>query len=614
MPFGTCIVPEGGVLFRLWAPGAEKIDLCLTADRRGMQVCPMARQPNGWFSFHHPTAEAGHHYQFKIDNGLMVPDPASRAQAHDIHGPSVVCNPSAFCWHDTDWQGRPWEEAVIYELHVGAFSPGGTFTDVKKRLNYLGKLGVSAIELMPLAQFPGCCNWGYDGALLFAPCSCYGGPDDLKGLVEAAHQKGLMVFLDVVYNHFGPEGNYLYVYAKDAFFTEELHTPWGAAINYSGKQSRTVREFYIANALYWLEEYHLDGLRFDAVHAISDRSEPDILEEIAHAVGKGPGSKRHVHLILENDNNCARYLAREPGGRPYFFTAQWNDDIHHACHTLLTGEREGYYIDYSDNPIGHLGRCLTEGFAYQGENSIFREGRIRGEPSKHLPPLAFVSFLQNHDQIGNRAFGEKLISLCDAQDLKICVALLLLAPSPPLLFMGEEFGDMNPFYFFCDFGTELAGNVTKGRREEFAGFPEFHSPESRKLIPDPNSEATFLMSKLNWDIIDKENHQVFLRFYRELLGLRHEQIVPRLPGAQGGQAGYQVLSSKSLKAWWRLGDGSRLTVSFNLHSQSISIAGQPPHDRLLFQYMPVKHSALPSESLPPKSIFWYLEKKGGDNV
>jgi maltooligosyltrehalose trehalohydrolase len=539
----------------------------------------------------------------------MVPDPASRCQALDIHGPSIVCDPLDFCWHDNNWLGRPWEETILYELHVGTFSPEGTFDGIQKRLDYLVALGITAIELMPLAQFPGNRNWGYDGALLFAPCNCYGQPDALKKLVEAAHLKGLMVFLDVVFNHFGPEGNYLYVYAKNAFFTEEFHTPWGAAINFSGPQSRTVRDFFIANSLYWLEEYHLDGLRFDAVHAIFDPSKPDILEEIANAVHQGPGSKRHVHLILENDNNRASYLNRTSNGQPLFFTGQWNDDIHHACHALLSGETDGYYSDYSKNPIRHLGRCLTEGFAYQGEISPYRQGKKRGEPSAHLPPLAFVSFLQNHDQIGNRALGERLRTLCDPWELKICIALLLLAPSPPLLFMGEEFGCITPFCFFCDFEPDLAQNVTKGRREEFARFTRFNSAEERMKIPDPNSKETFLLSKINWQALDQDDHKVFLNFYQKLLHLRHQEILPRLPGTQGGKAGYRILSERALSAWWKLGDDSNLSVFFNLESQSIRIENDPAPDTLLYQLVPGGQLKILSGRMPAGSIFWYHQKR-----
>ncbi len=616
MKFGTCIVPEGGVLFRLWAPQAKRVDLHLTVGSAAKESVPMEAQEEGWFVLLHRTAKEGDLYQYQIDRDLLVPDPVSRYQAADIHGPSVICNPEGYTWHDPEWRGRPWEETVVYELHIGTFSPQGTFKGVTERLDYLVDLGITAIEIMPIAQFPGNFNWGYDGALLFAPCNIYGGPVDLKELVDAAHRKGLMVFLDVVYNHFGPEGNYLHVYAKDAFFTEKFYTPWGAAINFSGQDSRVVRDFYIANVLYWLEEYHFDGLRFDAVHSIFDQLSPDILEEIAEKVHEGPGSRRHIHLVLENDHNCAAYLARKADSSPRYFTAQWNDDFHHACHTLLTGETEGYYSDYSDCPIGHLGRCLTEGFAYQGERSPYRQNKTRGEPSSHLPPLAFVSFLQNHDQIGNRALGERLISLCDPKDLKIFVALFLLAPSPPLLFMGEEFGARSPFFFFCNFSPELAESVTEGRRKEFEKFAQFRSSQNRKRIPDPNSEATFQSSRLDWSSVDQTDANAFLKFYRHLLKLRQQAIVPRLKNIKKNRAGFQVVSEKSLKAWWNVADDETLLVIFNLHDRNISIdpenSGEYWADdcELLYQYMQDKSDSWTFACIPPRSIVWMIKRTG----
>jgi malto-oligosyltrehalose trehalohydrolase len=631
MDFGTAILPDGGALFRLWAPGAQKVDVHLTPSSAAQpmeRTLPMTRQADGWFAVQSKEASAGDLYQFMIDGKQIVPDPASRCQASDIHGPSVLYNPDKYSWQDAEWQGRPWEESVIYELHTGTFSPEGTFKGVTRRLDYLVELGITAIELMPIAQFPGNFNWGYDGALLFAPCSLYGKPEELKELIDCAHQRGLMVFLDVVYNHFGPEGNYLHVYARDAFFTEKFHTPWGAAINFFGKNSRIVRDFYIANVLYWLEEYHFDGLRFDAVHSIFDESHPDILEEIAEKVLAGPGGRRHVHLILENDNNCARYLARDPDGRARYYAAQWNDDFHHACHTLLTGETAGYYKDYSDTPMHHLGRCLTEGFAYQGQESPYRQGEKRGEPSVHLPPLAFVSFLQNHDQIGNRALGERLISLCDPRDLNIFTALFLLAPSPPLLFMGEEFGTRTPFCFFSNFSSELAESVTEGRRKEFEKFPQFNSRESRERIPDPNAEATFLMSRLDWQAVDENGENSFLALYRKLLKLRQKVIVPHLKNIRKNEAGYHVLAEKALRAWWRLANGDVLTVVFNVHDLSITINPSTvgtiwasevdimsnEHLQLVYQYRAEEHHTWSPNSIAPKSIIWLIEKKVSDNA
>jgi malto-oligosyltrehalose trehalohydrolase len=611
LPFGSSLLPGGGVLFRLWAPSAKQVDLCLMTESRPPETIAMDKRPGGWFSCRSPKAAPGHLYQFRVDQDLMVPDPASRYQPQDVHGPSMICDPHAFFWEDNSWHGRPWEEAVIYELHVGTFSKQGTFAGVRKRLDYLVDLGITAIELMPVCQYPGKYGWGYDGVLLFAPSNCYGRPEDLKELVQAAHEKGLMVFLDVVYNHFGPEGNYLYVYAKEAFFTPEFHTPWGDAINFSGLGSRPVRDFYIANALYWLEEFHFDGLRFDAVHAIFDLSEPDILQEIAQKVHDGPGRFKHIHLMLENDHNDARYLCRNANGRPQYFTAQWNDDLHHACHTLLTGENTGYYMDYSDSPIRHLGRCLTEGFAYQGEASRYRNGKQRGQPSRFLPPLAFVNFLQNHDQIGNRAFGERLITLCAQRDYLVVVSLLLLAPSPVLLFMGEEFGADSPFYFFCNFSEELAENVAEGRRKEFAGFPQFTTPESREKIPDPNAPQTFQASKIFWDSAAKRESKIFFNHCKGLLNVRHQQIVPRLKGIKGDQAAFSIFSEKSLTAWWRLADGATLFVAFNLQDQDMlipaEITGRLSH--LFYHYPQDEEFSRTAGIVPPKSIAWFLTDK-----
>ncbi|MGD8617668.1 MAG: alpha-amylase family glycosyl hydrolase, partial [Gammaproteobacteria bacterium] len=357
MPFGAELLTDSRIRFRLWAPAAKRVDLCLEGDPANSAavpvILPMHAAPEGWFHLDTGRAGPGTRYRFAIDGGMRVPDPASRFQAEDVHGASTVVNPAAWQWRDSGWHGRPWEETVLYELHVGSFSARGDFEGVREKLDYLEELGVSAIELMPVADFPGTRNWGYDGVYLFAPDSCYGGPNGLKALVDAAHARGLMVFLDVVYNHFGPEGNYLHVYAPQ-FFTGRHQTPWGDAINFDGNGCHWVRQFFIHNAMYWLEEYHLDGLRLDAVHAIADDSQPDILRELAATVYSHFGGNRHIHLVLENDHNAARYLGRVAGRRPSGYAAQWNDDLHHALHVLLTGEHDGYYQDYAARPLGHL--------------------------------------------------------------------------------------------------------------------------------------------------------------------------------------------------------------------------------------------------------------------
>jgi malto-oligosyltrehalose trehalohydrolase len=439
----------------------------------------------------------------------------------------------------------------------------------------------------------------------FAPDSCYGTPDELKNLVQGAHARGLMVFLDVVYNHFGPEGNYLHLYAP-SFFTGRHHTPWGDAINYDGPDSHHVRDFFIHNALYWLEEYHFDGLRFDAVHAIVDDSRPDILQDIAHAVATGPGASRPVHLVLENDHNAAHYLERDFAQRPCAYVAQWNDDIHHVLHVLTTNEAGGYYEDYADAPLRRLGRCLTEGFAYQGDPSRYRHGAPRGEISRHLPATAFVSFLQNHDQIGNRAMGERLTDLAPEAAVRAATAILLLAPSPPLLFMGQEWGASQPFLFFCDFGPELAAAVTQGRRQEFARFPEFSDEAAQSRIPDPNDIKTFQRTCLNLDGARMESATAWRCFHHELLHLRAREIVPRLRRLAAGGSGFDLLGERALRAYWRLDDGASLTLLTNMSDTPVSGVPTPP-GRLLYA-TPAPMPGGFDGVLPGWSALWFLEE------
>ena len=595
MPFGAEPFANGDARFRLWAPGVSQVELCVLGEtERRESMKPAA---DGWFELLYAGVPVGSRYCYRLPDGLKVPDPASRFQPQDVHGPSELIEPAAYDWQDATWRGRPWEEVVLYELHVGSFTPQGTFAGVQARLDYLAGLGVTAIELMPIADFPGAHNWGYDGVLPYAPDARYGRPEELKALIDAAHARGLMVFLDVVYNHFGPEGNYLHVYARK-FFTERHHTPWGAAINYDGDGSPTVRDFFIHNVLYWLEEYHFDGLRFDAVHAIMDDSEPDILEEIADKVQAGPGRERHIHLVLENDHNEAHYLGRN-GARATRYVAQWNDDIHHAFHVLLTGEREGYYADYADAPLRHLGRCLAEGFAYQGDPSRYRDGVRRGERSAHLAPTAFVSFLQNHDQIGNRAFGDRISMLASPEALRAAYAILLLAPSPPLLFMGEEWGARVPFPFFCDFGPDLAAAVTHGRREEFARFPAFSDPAVRERIPDPNDPATFQSAGLDWGNTGSPECEAWLGYVRELLGLRQREIVPRLAGMPGGQARWEMIGQQVLEVLWPLNDQSLLVLRANLAARPAPGTSAPAKGELLFSSVAI------GDVMPAWTVHWY---------
>jgi maltooligosyltrehalose trehalohydrolase len=604
MPFGAECRGDGSVRFRLWAPAAHKVELCLAGSKSGTHLS-LEQLDNGWFELVSDEAKPGTQYRFRIDGGQEVPDPASRFQPKDVHGPSEVIDPSAFAWKGETWRGHRWEEAVIYELHVGAFTPSGTFSAVGDRLDYLADLGITAIELMPVADFPGKRNWGYDGVLPFAPDSMYGRPEDLKKLVQSAHDRGLMVLLDVVYNHFGPEGNYLNCYAPQ-FFTDRHKTPWGNAINFDGTDSRSVRDFFIQNALYWLTEYQFDGLRLDAVHAIIDDYTPHFLPELANAVRDSVEPDRHVHLVLENDNNQAKYLQRTKSCQIQGYNAQWNDDIHHALHVLVTGERDGYYSDYADRAVDQLGRCLVEGFAYQGEQSPFRDGAARGERTAGLPPAAFVSFLQNHDQVGNRAFGERITSVADPRAVRAAMATLLLAPSPPMLFMGEEFGAKAPFLFFCDFEKGLAEAVRAGRRNEFARFARFSDPEARARIPDPNAASTFEASRLDWDELTQSPHRERLRFYRQLLKLRCQHIVPRLSDTCAIKAHYELHQELGLSAHWDFRDGSKLDLLANFGADTIS-GFTPSKSQMIFSTEEIGEAALKQGKLPPWSVAWFLE-------
>jgi malto-oligosyltrehalose trehalohydrolase len=565
MPFGAEVRADGTVLFRLWAPAQKKVALFFEGTNDKLLMTPLE---GGWHELATNRAAPGSRYQFELMDGLHVPDPASRHQPEDVHGPSEVIDPCAYQWNDLAWRGRPWHEAVVYELHVGAFTPEGSFRAVIDKLDHLVELGVTAIELMPVADFPGRRNWGYDGVLLYAPDGSYGRPEDLKALVDAAHGRALMVIQDVVYNHFGPDGNYLPVYAPQ-FFTERHKTPWGNAINFDGPASKPVRDFMIHNALYWLEEFHLDGLRLDAVHAIIDESPKYLLEELAERVRTGCGSDRQVHLILENEENQARLLARAAEKKPRWYTAQWNDDVHHVLHTAATGENAGYYGEYQGD-TEKLGRALAEGFAFQGELMGYR-GEPRGEASGHLPPLAFIAFIQNHDQVGNRAFGERLNAITSPEAMRAVAAVYLLLPQIPMLFMGEEWAAAQPFPFFCDFDEELAEAVRKGRRQEFAKFPEFQDEKARERIPDPTAEETFESAKLAWGDHAREPHAQWLTWYRRILAVRRDEIVPRLADVKGDAGQYEVLGEGAVCVRWRLGDRSRLTLAGNLSASEFDV-------------------------------------------
>jgi maltooligosyltrehalose trehalohydrolase len=580
--FGARLTANGAS-FRLWAPAAKRVDLLLEKSHA------MRRAEDGWFSADVPGVKAGARYKFRIDDAIDVPDPASAFQPDDVSGPSEVIDHAGYQWRASHWRGRPWHEAVVTEAHVRTFTLEGTYRAMIGKLDHLVASGITALVLLPLADFAGSRNWGYDGVLWYAPDSSYGRPDDLKALIDEAHLRGLMVFLDVVYNHFGPEGNYLGRYAP-SFFTE-AQTPWGSAIDY---RVREVRAFAIENALYWLREYRFDGLRLDAVNTIVETGEIPILHDLSVAAGKlAAETGRHIHLVLENSDNRASVL--DPTQDPSLgkYRGQWNDDYHHAWHVLLTGEAQGYYGDYQRSPINDLARALVSGFVYQGEVSAFWGGKRRGEPSGKLAPTTFINFLQNHDQIGNRAFGDRLESIADPKAIEAALAITLLAPMTPMLFMGEEWGSQAPFPFFCDFKGDLADAVRKGRRSEYAWAYAKYGDE----IPDPLAKSTFQSAILDWDSCHEAPGKKRLALVQNLLAIRRREIVPRLAGASFGDA--HAADDGLLTAHWRMGDGATLQLAANLSNSEIARAASAASGTSIW-------GGEAGDVMPPWSVFWRI--------
>ncbi|MEM5370692.1 malto-oligosyltrehalose trehalohydrolase [Paraburkholderia azotifigens] len=603
LPFGAQLLGAASAKprtrFRLWAPSCAKVQVAIENDHDGQAAATHDMSPtgNGWFEAEIGCG-AGTLYRYKLDGALLIPDPASRFQPQDVHGPSEVIDPRAYTWTHTNWCGRPWEETVLYELHVGAL---GGYAGVMKRLPAIAALGVTAIELMPLNDFSGTRNWGYDGVLPYAPDSAYGRPDELKALIDAAHGHGLAVFLDVVYNHFGPDGNYLQQYAKP-FFREGTHTPWGPAIDFERSE---VSEFFCDNALYWLNEFSFDGLRLDAVHAIDN---DDWLRCFSDHVRAHVQHGRYVHLVLENERNTAELLDTH-------FTAQWNDDAHNTLHVLLTGEHEGYYAAYADRPIQKLATILGSGFGYQGDPSPIHDGKPRGQPSGHLPPASFVAFLQNHDQIGNRAMGERLRSLCSDDALRAATGLLLLSPQIPLLFMDEEYGSKQPFLFFTDYTGDLANAVREGRRKEFARFSAFADETRRAQIPDPNDPQTLVRSSPaeregdSRDTPENKDALDWMHFYKSALAVRAKLIAPRL--GQAKPLGATVLDASgaqdanALVARWRLADGETLSIALNLGKNGVRLDNRPA-GKLIFETPPRVRDRIDTGELPPNAFVAWL--------
>ncbi len=517
---GATPLSDGRCRFVVWAPAASRVELRIVPSegRQNERLVPMEAAAKGYFQVEMEDAVSGDRYTYRLDGSKNRPDPASRFQPEGVHGPSQITQPD-FAWTDAAWKGHRLEGYVLYELHVGAFTPQGTFDAIIPRLNELRDLGITALELMPVAQFPGERNWGYDGAFPYAAQDSYGGPEGLRRLVDACHAQQVAVVLDVVYNHLGPEGNYLADFGP--YFTDRYRTPWGPAVNFDGRGSDEVRRYFIENALYWIEECHVDALRLDAVHAIVDPSARPFLAELAAEVRKrAKQSGRRVHLIAESDRNDPRLAEpREQNGLG--LDALWNDDFHHALHALLTGERSGYYCDFGRTE--HMATAFREGFVYSGQYSEYRKRR-HGAPSHHLPPHRLVVFAQNHDQVGNRMLGERLGALTSLEASKLAAGLVALSPYLPLLFMGEEYGETAPFQYFVSHSDPgLIEAVRKGRREEFAAFGW------QGEVPDPQDAATFERSRLQWNLRSTGHHTVLVALYKELLLLRRS-----LPALAGG--------------------------------------------------------------------------------
>jgi malto-oligosyltrehalose trehalohydrolase len=577
---------DGSTRFSLWAPAQRSVSLELDG-----RLLDMAQEADGWFTLRAATPPAGARYRFVLADGTPVPDPASRFQPEGVNGPSAFCPSGGFEWRTQGWKGFPWEEAVIYEVHVGAFTREGTFAAAAGKLPGLAEIGYTAIEIMPLAAFSGSRGWGYDGVFHYAPHQSYGTPDDFRRLIDAAHDCGMMVFLDVVYNHFGPEGNYLPLYAP-GFFHEGEPTPWGPKIAF---RTPAVRDYFIGNVLYWLEEYRLDGLRLDAIDQISDDSDPHILREISDTV-HARITDRHVHLITENPANGPDLLA-EVEGRGRLFVADWNDDFHHALHVAVTGEASGHYAAFKDEPWRHVRKALAEGYLKEGKQTL----GIEPPPSAALPPTAFVHFLQNHDQVGNRALGERLHTMLDAAAYRLLTEVLFLSPQIPLAFMGDDHLSRQPFRFFSDFTGTIGREVFLNRyreAENFGGYPAGAGPQD---VMDPNEPATFERSKLDWQEAESDEANAWRAFLQRLLAIRRAHVIPLLPGV-GGYAGRVVREDDSvLFIDWRLSGGT-LRLRANISDTDCSLGDEP--GELIYASAP----DAPADLLLPWSIRVLVER------
>ena len=622
MPFGTEITANGSVRFRLFAPAVDRVSLALT-DRAGdpLQLTP---EGNGWFSLATSEARAGSLYRFVLPDGFEVPDPASRYQPEDVHGASEVIDPTSYRWSDAVWRGRPWEQAVLYELHVGTFTKEGTFRAAIPHLDHLAALGITAIELMALWDFAGNCNWGYDGVLLYAADAVYGRPEEVKAFIDAAHARNIMVILDVVYNHFGPEGNYLPMYFPQ-ISSEEHCTPWGKSLNFDGKgtfkgeadtapdsgdttnlgghHAHEVRELIIHNALYWIEEFHVDGLRLDASHAMIDESPRHILRELCDrvvdaATRETPG--RIVHLILENEDNIAERLGRDERGQPTDYTAQWNHDITHLLAAVLgkpCEERRG--DDWHDKDAGEterLGKALANGFV------IAAEEKGRTGLCKRIPPTAYISFIQTHDLVGNRIFGDRISDLIKPEALRAIATIALLLPQIPMLFMGEEWAATTPFPFFCDYHGELAEAVKKGRGEQLSNQDPKPSDDEMRRAPDPQAQSTLRSAQLNWNEVAEPEHARVLDWYSRVLAVRQRAVVPLLTGLVCSCGHADIIGPGALTIRWTLAAGAKLHLQANLCSlETTGFLPQPGSEFWL-------EGSAHDDALGPWSVRWSVER------
>ncbi len=537
----------------MWAPTRAAIELIL--EKTG-GVHRLDRRDDGTFVGSVPGVRAGDRYRYRVDGRGPFPDPASRFQPEGVHGPSEVVDASAFRWNDSGWTGIALEDLVLYELHVGTFTPAGTYAGVIGRLPYLRDLGVSAIELLPLGDFPGERNWGYDGVAPFAPARFYGRPDDLRRLVDEAHGHGLAVLLDVVYNHFGPDGAYLGQFSPH-YFSARKPTPWGAALNLDGEHARGVREFLIENALHWVHEHHLDGLRLDATHALRDEGSRHLLAEMQFRL-RASARERRLLLIAEDNRNWSR-VVRPEAEAGYGLDAQWSDDFHHQLRRILAGDHEGYYADYRGS-VGDLAKTVRDGWLYRGEYSVYHE-KARGEDPAGLPPRSFVFYLQNHDQVGNRAHGERLHHQIDPAAWRAATVLLLTAPEVPLLFMGQEWAAPSPFLFFTDHHERLGARIGEGRRKELSAFAAFAEPAAREAIPSPQDPETFRRSRLDWSRLEEPPRAATRRLYRALLRLRRADLLLRAATWEGFDA--RALGEEGMLLE-RRGDGGRVVVLVRL--------------------------------------------------